>query len=133
MNFKQEIDELKYAVAELQERLRIHIRYDIKPTYPIKAPPEDVAIGYPFATSDGVTGLQSVVFKPAEKKLKSLKEHNEDVLNKFIYPTKKITGIGCPKCGKELRNSGYPVFVECLLRIQFPVHCPECGWTGLRY
>jgi predicted RNA-binding Zn-ribbon protein involved in translation (DUF1610 family) len=167
MNLKQEIDELKYAVAELQnrvqrqqKRLENHIDYH-KPVMV-----NDVAIGY-RTCGEGVTGLQSVVFQPSicpeckgrkwlggtksplndnavlggtpcscvnpMKKLKSLKEHNDDVLNKFVRPSKNITGIACPECGKELRNSGYPVFVECSQRIQFPVHCPKCGWSGSRY
>jgi predicted RNA-binding Zn-ribbon protein involved in translation (DUF1610 family) len=126
MNFKQEIDELKYAVAELQERVRIHIGYDIKPTYPIKAP-DDVAIGY-HALKNAGCGI------PPEKKLKSLKEHNAEGLKKWVNEAvpRGRNGIACPECGEELHDSDD--FCTLISNPpQIPVKCPKCGWTGSRY
>jgi hypothetical protein len=65
------------------------------------------------------------------KQLKSLDEHNEEVMCRH-NGEEPLNGIACPLCGNELMDANtrgvllsYPV--------QYEVHCSVCVWTGTRY
>ena len=64
--------------------------------------------------------------------MKTLKEHNEHAKAELQMMAFAKAGVACDKCGTELLSkrisSGAIVFPT-----QIGVHCPECGFHGIKY
>ena len=63
--------------------------------------------------------------------LKTLEEHNREAIMR-LQRTLTGSGIACPKCGSELRDSNLAVALTSNPP-RFYVDCPDCEWTGTRY
>jgi hypothetical protein len=63
------------------------------------------------------------------KKLKTLEEHNTEVLNR-VHSTKN--GIECPRCGSELDDENPGMVYPCSPP-KCDIKCFNCGYTGMRY
>jgi hypothetical protein len=62
--------------------------------------------------------------------MKTLDEHNTEVMNKLINPNRG-NGIACPQCGGELYDSSDVVLLSH--PPQYHVACFECAFKGNRY
>ena len=67
--------------------------------------------------------------------MKTLKEHNEERMGRFITAQRNnepnANGIGCPECDDELWDSN-PMEILASNPPQKNVHCPKCGYRGYR-
>lgn len=69
------------------------------------------------------------------KKLKSLKEHNDEAMRNayaFSSNTPKLNGIECPECGEELMDSN-PMMTLTSFPAQKEVRCSKCDYKGYRF
>jgi C4-type Zn-finger protein len=65
--------------------------------------------------------------------LKSLAEHNDEVLSALSYlNSQHPNGIACPKCGAELYDSE-PNVVLTSNPPQYMVACSKCDYRGTRF
>lgn len=63
-------------------------------------------------------------------KLKTIQEHNEEVLNQIR--SKYLTGIACPKCGEEMQYQN-PDILLLSSPPQANIICFECGYADIVY
>ena len=69
-----------------------------------------------------------------KKKLKNLKEYNEQAINNSQMindNTPILNGIACPKCGEELYDSD-PLVTLMTYPSQKNVCCSKCDFIGYR-
>ncbi len=67
------------------------------------------------------------------KKLKSLKEHNEGrMADQGEMSGPLPNGIACPNCETELLDST-PHKVLTSNPAQYNIHCPKCDYQGYRF
>lgn len=66
------------------------------------------------------------------KQLKSLDEHNQEVVMRKRKEEQPLNGIACPLCGNELKDTN-PHIELLSWPPQYRVHCSVCVWTGTRY
>lgn len=64
-----------------------------------------------------------------EKKLKTLEEHNLQIMKKFDDKSKLLNGIACPKCGKELYDVN-PISILTSYPPKKNVACTSCDYVG---
>lgn len=70
----------------------------------------------------------------ADKKLKSLSEHNSSAStwHMSMYSNQpRPNGIECPECGGELMDS-YPNVTLTSNPPKKSIHCPKCNYHGYR-
>lgn len=63
--------------------------------------------------------------------MKTLREHNKEILDNTDTSKSKLNGIECPNCKKELYDSLDSSINLYILYIT-PVHCGDCGYISGR-
>jgi uncharacterized protein YbaR (Trm112 family) len=62
------------------------------------------------------------------KKLKSVEQHNTDMMNHYTLLRYGSSGVACPKCEYEMVDS-IPNMVLTSDPPQKHVHCPNCNYS----
>ncbi len=80
------------------------------------------------------TGAEKASTATADPPRASLEQWNNARYAQYAYgqnPANTSNGIACPGCGEGMHDSE-PGFVYTSAPGKTTVHCPSCGWQGMR-